>query len=333
MTSRAETGERPRVLVTRRQIPDAVERLRDVAEPIVLERPEPPSRAELKEAIRGCAGLFAHITDSVDAEVMDAAGGALRVIAEFGVGYDNIDAAAASERNIAVGNTPGVLTETTADFAFTLIQAAGRRIAESDRFVRRGEWKWFDPLDLLGQDIHGSTLGIVGLGRIGREVARRAQSSGMDVIYYNRSVPEDEVGCERASSLDHLLERSDYISLHCPLTPETRGLISGPQLERMKSSAILVNTARGPVVDTSAVYEALRDRRIAYAALDVTDPEPIPPDHPLLSLENVTIVPHIASATIGTRTKMANMTVDNITAALRGELPPNCVNAGQINWP
>ena len=321
-----------KVLVTRRQFEEEMDRLRAAADTVVLTRPAPATRPELLEAVRGCTAIFAHITDQIDAEVMDAAGDSLKVIAEFGVGYDNIDVNAASERNIAVGNTPGVLTETTADFAFALIQAAGRRLAESDRFVRKGEWKWFDPLDLLGQDINGSTLGIVGLGRIGSSVAKRALASGMNVVYHNRTQPEDDLGCTRVGSLDELLAKSDFVSIHCPLTPETNGLIGKAQLEKMPKHAVLINTARGPIVDTDALTDALRDGTIAYAALDVTNPEPIPTDHPLLSMENVTLLPHIASATVGTRRKMSQMTVDNILAVLRGELPPDCVNSERINW-
>ncbi len=309
-----------------------MDRLRAVAETVVLTRPAPATREELLEAAKGCTAIFAHITEQIDAEVMDAAGDSLKVIAEFGVGYDNIDTAAASERNIAVGNTPGVLTETTADFAFALIQAAARRLAESDRFVRRGEWKWFEPLDLLGLDINGSTLGIVGMGRIGSSVARRAIASGMNVVYFNRNRAEDELGATRVSSLDELLEQSDFVTLHCPLTPETNGLIGEEQLKKMQNHAALINTARGPVVNTDALTSALKSGEIAYAALDVTDPEPIQTDHPLLELENVTLLPHIASATVGTRKKMSQMTVDNILAALEGKLPPNCVNSEEINW-
>ena len=322
----------PKVLVTRRQFDDQVERLRKAADTVVLDRPAPASRQELLKAVEGCAAIFAHITERIDGEVMDAAGSQLKVIAEFGVGYDNIDVAAASKRNIAVGNTPGVLTETTADFAFALIQAAGRRLAESDRFVRRGEWKWFEPLDLLGLDINGSTLGIVGLGRIGSAVARRALASGMNVVYLTRNQPADDLGCKRASSLDDLLEQSDFVTLHCPLTPETNGLIGAKQLRKMQRHAVLINTARGPVVDTEALADALETGTIAYAALDVTNPEPIPAGHRLTRMENVTLLPHIASATVGTRRKMSEMTVDNILAALDGKLPPNCVNSKDLRW-
>ena len=326
------TNSRPKILVTRRQFQDQVDRLNEVSDALVLDRPAPATPEELQMAAAGAHGVFAHITDTIDAAVMDAAGPNLKVIAEFGVGYDNIDVAAASERNIAVGNTPGVLTETAADFGFTMIQAAGRRIAESERFVRRAEWKWFEPLDLLGVDIYGSTLGIVGFGRIGSAVARRAIGSGMNVIYVTRSQPEDDLGCERVGTLNELLGRSDFVTLHCPLTPETNRLIGTEELKRMKPEASLINTARGPIVDTEALTAALRNGEIAYAALDVTDPEPIPADHPLVSMENVTIVPHIASATVGTRRKMSEMAVDNILATIEGKLPPNCVNAGDINW-
>jgi glyoxylate reductase len=322
----------PKVLVTRRQFKDQVARLQKAGETLVLERPAPATRPELLKAVQGCTAIFAHITERIDADVMDAAGSQLKVIAEFGVGYDNIDVAAASKRNIAVGNTPGVLTETAADFAFALIQAAARRLAESDRFVRRGEWRWFDPLDLLGLDINGSTLGIVGFGRIGSAVARRALASGMNVVYFTRSQPRDDLGCTRVSSLDALLGQSDFVSLHCPLTPETKDLIGAPQLKKMQRHAALINTARGPIVDTEALADALADRTIAYAALDVTNPEPIPADHRLLKMENVTLLPHIASATVGTRRKMSEMTVDNILAALSGKLPPNCVNAKDLRW-
>lgn len=323
---------RPKVLVTRRQFKDQVARLEAAAETLVLERPAPATRDELFKAAKGATAIFAHITDRIDAEVMDAAGPQLKVIAEFGVGYDNIDVNAASQRSIAVGNTPGVLTETTADFAFALVQAAARRLAESDRFVRRGEWKWFEPLDLLGMDINGSTLGIVGMGRIGSSVAKRAMASGMKVIYYNRNRAANEMGARRASSLDELLAKSDFVTLHCPLTPETNGLIGTAQLKKMKRESALINTARGPVVDMDALASALKDGTIAYAALDVTNPEPVPAGHPLLGMENVTLLPHIASATVGTRRKMSEMTVDNILAVLDGKLPPNCVNTDRIKW-
>ncbi|MCL0031694.1 D-glycerate dehydrogenase [Dehalococcoidia bacterium] len=321
-----------KVLITRRQFQEQIDRLGEVADVIVLDRPEPPTRDELKKAVLGCSGIFAHITDLVDGEIMDIAGKNLKVIAEFGVGYDNIKVNDASERNIAVGNTPGVLTETTADFSFAVIQSAARRLAESDRFVRNGQWKWFDPLDLLGIDINGSTLGIIGFGRIGKSVAKRALASGMNVIYFTRSTPDDDFGCKRINDLEELLKISDFVSLHCPLTDETKNLIGTHELEIMKPTSVLVNTSRGPTVDTNALSEAMLKKEISYAALDVTDPEPIPADHPLVRMENVTILPHIASATVGTRKKMSEMTVDNIIAGIQGKLPPHCVNTEDINW-
>ena len=322
----------PKVLVTRRQFKDQVNRLAEVSEVIHLERPSPPSRTELKRYVENCAGIFAHITDSIDAEIMDAAGKNLKIIAEFGVGYDNINVVDASNRNIAVANTPGILTETAADFAFTVIQSAARRIAESDRYVRNGNWKWFDPLDLLGLDINGSILGIVVFGRIGGALAKKALGSGMKVVYFSRSKPKDDYGCKRLDSLDELLQTSDFVSLHCPLTDATKGLIGEKELLTMQSHSVLINTARGPIVDTNALTEALLDKQISYAALDVTDPEPIPTNHKLLSLDNVTILPHIASATVGTRRKMSEMTVDNIISGIHSKIPPHCVNVNDISW-
>ena len=332
MSQSSGSGPRQKVLVTRNQLPEAIARLETAADVTVLDDPAPPTADELKAAIAGHSGIFAHITDSVDGDAMDAAGSALKVIAEFGVGYDNIDLAAASERGIAVGNTPGILSETTADLTFALMLSAARRIAEGDRFARGGSWKWFDPLYLLGADIHHATLGIIGFGRIGKEMAKRARGFDMRVIYFSRSQPADDLGAERVATLDDLLAQADFVTIHCPLTPETHGLISAPQLARMKSTAVLVNAARGPIVDSKALYEALRDGEIAYAALDVTDPEPPPADDPLLTLDTVTTVPHIGSASIGTRMKMATMTVDNILAGLKGELPPNCVNSDRLSW-
>jgi phosphoglycerate dehydrogenase-like enzyme len=322
----------PKILVTRRQFPEAIGRLEAAARVTVLDGYNPPAPDELKRLIAGCSALFAHITDDVNAEVMDAAGASLRVIGEYGVGYDNVDVDAASERDIAVGNTPGVLSETVAEFAIALIQASARRVAEADRFVRAGKWEWFDPMGLMGTDITGATLGIVGFGRIGREVAKRALGLGMKVVYYDPVDPADDADCERVAALHELLERADFVTVHTPLTPETRGLIGAAELKRMKSTAVLVNTSRGPVVDLDSVSEALRDGEIAHAALDVTEPEPPPPGHPLLSLENVTLTPHIASSSVNTRRIMAMMTVDNILAALNGSVPPNCVNADRLTW-
>ena len=317
---------RPKVLVTRRTFPEAAARLREVADVTVWEQPQPATPSELRGLTRGVTGLYAHITERVDGDLMDASGGTLRVITEFGVGYDNIDATAATARGIYVANTPGVLTETTADHAFTLLVAAARRVAEGDRFVRAGEWKWFDPLDFLGAEVNGATLGIVGFGRIGSAVARRAVGFNMKVIYFSRSQPADEFGATRVTTLDQLLEQSDFVSIHVPLRPETRHLMNAQRLGRMKPTAILVNTARGGVVDQRALHDALKSGKLAHAALDVTDPEPVAKDDPLLSLDNVTILPHVASATHATRMKMAMMCVENVVAGIQGEAPPYCVN-------
>jgi len=267
------------------------------------------------------------LTDKIDAELMDRAP-RLRVVSNYAVGFDNVDIDAASKHGIIVTNTPGVLTETTADFAFALMMAAARRIVEGDKAVRAGKWMTWGPMILLGQDVHKATLGILGLGRIGAAVARRAKGFGMKIHYFdvirNRQA-EQELGI-RYADLDKLLSESDFVTIHANLTPETHHLIGPKQFGLMKKNCILVNASRGPMVDNMALYEALRDGKIAYAALDVTEPEPIPKDHPLLTLNNVIIAPHIASGSVATRTKMALMAADNLIAGLKGEMPPNPVN-------
>jgi glyoxylate reductase len=267
------------------------------------------------------------LTDRIDAAVMDAAP-KLRVISNMAVGFDNIDVREATRRKIMVCNTPGVLTETTADFAFALLLAAARRVVEGERIVRAAKWKTWGPMTLLGQDVHHATLGIIGLGRIGAEVAKRGRGFDMKVIYYDtvrRPDVEKELGVEFAD-LNTLLAKSDFVTIHTPLLAETHHLIGEEQFRLMKKTVILVNTARGPIVDPKALYKALRDGQIAYAALDVTEPEPIPPDDPLLTLDNIVIAPHIASASVATRTKMAMMAVDNLLAGLKGERPAHLVN-------
>jgi len=265
----------------------------------------------------------------VNAEVMDAAPN-LKVIAEFGVGYDNIEIAAANERGIAVCNTPGILSESTADEAFALLASMARRTHDLPAMVKRGEWGDFDPLGYLATDIHHKTLGIVGMGNIGAEMAKRAAGFNMNVLYFNRNKRDEEFGATYVDSLEEILERSDYISLHNPLTPETTNMMSTDQFKLMKKSAILINTTRGPVVDQDALYEALKSGEIAGAALDVTVPEPIPADHPLLTLDNCLIMPHVASATGDTRMKMAMMSVENVLAGVAGDWPPYCVNQAEI---
>ncbi|MHB8458604.1 MAG: 2-hydroxyacid dehydrogenase [Candidatus Limnocylindrales bacterium] len=324
-------ADRPRVFVARRIPERGLTPIRDTCEALVWEDELPPSRADLLAGVAGRDGILTLLTDRVDSELLDAAGARLRVVSNYAVGYDNVDVAACTARGVAVGNTPGALTETTADFAFALLMAAGRRIPEGDRFVRTGRWRTWGPLLLLGADIHGATLGIVGFGRIGQAVARRASGFGMTVLYHNRTpVPEETeraLGVTRVD-LDELLARADFVSLHVSLTAETRGLIDAARLRSMRPTAILVNTARGPVVDQRALYEALRDGVIAGAALDVTDPEPIAPDDPLLSLDQCLVVPHIASATHATRGRMAEMAAANLIAGVRGEPLPTPVNPG-----
>ena len=323
-------GHRPRVFVSRRIPDDGLGPIAAACDLHLWDDELPPPRAALLEAVAGCAGILTLLTDRVDDELLDAAGPGLRVVSDLAVGYDNVDVPACTRRGVAVGNTPGVLTETTADLAFGLLMAAARRIAEGDRLVRAGGWRTWGPLAFLGTDVHGATLGIVGLGRIGQAVARRAAGFGMTILYANRTrlapAVEEAAGGARFVSLDELLERSDFVSLHLPLGPTTRHRIGAAELARMKPTAILINTARGPIVDQAALYRALRDGVIGGAALDVTDPEPMSGDDPLLTLDNCLVVPHIASASRATRGRMAAMAAANLLAGVRGERLPNPVN-------
>jgi len=319
-------SDRPTVYVTRELPGDAVERLRRAASVRVWPEELPPPRDVLLSEAAAADGLLALLTDRIDADLLDAAP-RLRVVSNVAVGYDNIDVPEATRRAVLITNTPGILTETTADFAFALLMAAARRVVEADRYTRQGRWKTWGPQVLLGQDVHGACLGIVGLGGVGLEVAKRARGFGMRILYFDhRRRPREErrYGLVHIE-LDQLLREADFVSLHVPLTGETRHLIGERELSLMKPTAVLVNTARGPVVDQRALYRFLKERRIT-AALDVTEVEPIPMDDPLLTLDNVIIAPHIASASVATRTRMASVAVDNLLAALRGEEPPNCVN-------
>ena len=318
---------RPKVYVTRKVPEAAIDLLRQACEVEVWEGELPVPRDVLLEKVRDIDGLFCLLTERIDQELLDAAP-RLRVVSNMAVGYDNIDVAACTARGIPVGNTPGVLTETTADLAFALLLAAARRLVEGVDYVRAGKWKTWGPMLLMGQDVHGATLGIVGMGRIGQAVARRARGFDMRVLYHNRRPVPDAAAKLGATyvDLDTLLRESDFVSLHVPLTEETYHLIGREELQKMKPTAVLVNTARGGVVDPAALREALREGWIAYAALDVTEPEPIPPDDPLLRLPNCIVVPHIGSASVATRTKMALMAAENLLAGLRGEPLPNCVN-------
>lgn len=288
----------------------------------------PPDRKAMLEKVKNIQGLLCLLTDKVDKELIEKSED-LKVISNMAVGVDNIDVDQATKRGILVGYTPGVLTETTADFAFALLLAASRRLLEADHMVRAGEWKTWGPLILLGQDLFESTLGIIGLGRIGAALARRAKAFDMKVIYYDifrQEALEKNLAIQYAP-LNNLLESSDFISIHTNLTKDTFHLIGKKEFERIKTNCVIVNTARGPIIDSSALYDALREGRIFAAGLDVTDPEPLPPNHPLLQLTNCIITPHIASASINTRSKMASMAVDNLLAGLAGYPVPYFVNA------
>ena len=318
---------KPRVYVTRLLPQAAMDKVHSFCEAKIWEGELPPPRDVLLQNVPEVEGLLTLLTDKVDSELMDRAK-KLKVISNCAVGFDNVDVKEATKRGIIVGNTPGVLTDTTADFAFALLMAAARRVVEGDRVVRAGKWKTWGPMILLGQDVHNSTLGIIGFGRIGLAVAKRAQGFGMRILYSDvirNKQAESELGIEYVD-MNRLLAESDFITVHTNLTPETHHLIGQKQFELMKKTAILVNTSRGPIVDNMALYNALRSGKIGYAALDVTEPEPLPADHPLLTLENVIVVPHIASASVATRTKMGLMAADNLIAGLKGEMPPNPVN-------
>ncbi|HET7678106.1 MAG TPA: D-glycerate dehydrogenase [Candidatus Limnocylindrales bacterium] len=318
-----------RVFVARVLPEEGLRPVLEATEAEVWEDELPPPRDVLLEKVRGCDGILTLLTDRVDDELLDAAGPQLRVVSNFAVGFDNIDVPACTRRGIPVGNTPGVLTETTADLAFTLLMAAARRIVEGVDYVRADRWRTWGPMLLLGQDVHHATLGIVGFGRIGREMAKRAHGFEMRVLYHDvqRASPEDEAALRASwAEMDQLLAESDFVSLHVNLSDETRGLIGIQALSKMKPTAVLVNTSRGPVVDQPALYHALSNGIIAGAALDVTDPEPMRADHPLLGLPNCIVVPHVASATGATRGRMAAMAAANLLAGLRGERLPTPVN-------
>jgi glyoxylate reductase len=322
-------ADRPKVFVARR-IPEAGLSVVTAATDATVWPDElSPPRDELLRAVAGCDGVLTLLTDRVDKEFLDAAGPQLKVVSNYAVGFDNVDVPACTARGIPVGNTPGVLTETTADLAFALMMAAARRLPEGDRYVRAGKWKTWGPMLLLGPDVHGATIGIVGFGRIGQAVARRAAGFGMKILYHDVHQADPAVEAEHSATflpLEKLFAQADFVSLHVNLTPETRGLINTEKLGWMKPTAVLVNTSRGPVVDGAALATALRDGQIFAAGLDVTDPEPIAIDDPLLSLDNCLVVPHIASASHATRSKMAEMAAANLLAGLRGERLPTPVN-------
>jgi glyoxylate reductase len=324
------------VFVTRRLPGGALDRLAAEHEVEVWPEQMPPGRAELLARAPELDGLLSLLTDPVDAELI-AAAPRLKAISNYAVGVDNVDLEAAAARGIPVGNTPDVLTDTTADLAVALMLGISRHLVEGDAYVRRGEWRTWETGLLLGHDLHGSTVGVVGFGRIGQAVARRLEGFDCAILHTSRAVregagsartgaiPSSRTGAIRfqGAPLNELLERSDFVTLHSPLTAETRGLIDDEALARMKPTAYLVNTARGPIVDSVALARALRAGRIAGAALDVTDPEPLPGGHPLLDAPNLLVLPHLGSATEATRARMADMAVDNLLAGLAGEPMPH----------
>jgi glyoxylate reductase len=320
-------NSKPVIWITRAIEPKAIERLRQSAHVEVWPDEDPPSHDILLEKVAEVDGLITLLTDPVDASVLERAR-QLKVISQMAVGFDNIDIRAATERGIPVGHTPGVLTETTADFAWALLMAAARRVPEAERQVRAGIWKPWGPDILTGPDVYRATIGIVGFGRIGQAMARRARGFDMRILYNDpKRHPEleQELGVQY-EDLDSILREADFVSLHTYLSPETRHLIDRAALEKMKPTAILINTARGAVVDPQAITEALQAGRIYAAALDVFDPEPIPTDSPLLQMDNVIVTPHIASGSIQTRARMAEIAVDNLLAGLTGEQLPYCAN-------
>ena len=318
---------KPKVYVTRVIRDKGLDLVKEFCDADIWPGNLPPSRETLLEKVRGVDGLLCLLTERIDAAVLEAAGPQLKVVSNHAVGFDNIVVADATARGIPVGNTPGILTDATADFAFTLLLGAARRLIEADRYLRSGKWGTWGPSTLLGSDMVGKTLGLVGFGRIGQAVAKRAKGFDMRVIYFDPgAIPAPELNVTPADSLDSLLNKADFVSLHTPLTPETRHMVNTDFLSKMKPTAVLVNTSRGGVVDQEALYTALKEKKIFAAALDVTDPEPLPLDNPLLTLENCLIAPHIASASTYSRDMMAYLAAQNLIAGLKGERLPHCIN-------
>lgn len=316
-----------RVLLTQRMPPAAEAVLAKAGLTVdVMDTDRPPPREELIERARGCAGLITMLSDRVDEEFLDAVGPSLRIVANYAVGFDNVDLEACRARGVRVSNTPGVLTEATADLAWSLILAAARNVAEGDRVMRSGQWPGWAPTQLLGLELNGATLGILGAGRIGTAVARRSVGFRMRVLYADTRVNEElqrELNAERVG-LDRLVAESDVLSLHIPMTAEAHHLIGAAQFQAMKPTAILVNTARGPIVDEAALVAALRSGEIAAAGLDVYENEPrLAPG--LAELPNVVLLPHLGSGTHVTRGRMAAMAAENVVAVLSGHEPPNPV--------
>ncbi|MBT5903434.1 MAG: D-glycerate dehydrogenase [Opitutaceae bacterium] len=320
-------SDKPKIFLTRPIPPASMELLKQEAELTYNPDDRVLSRKELIAGMAGQDALLCTLMDGIDGELLDTNPN-LKIVANYAVGYNNIDVAAASARNIPVTNTPGVLTASTADMAWALMFAIGRRVVEGDQLVRSRKWQGWGPMQLLGQDITGATLGLIGFGRIGKAMVKRAQGFDMKVVYWNRTrlseTEESEMGITYASR-EEVLAQADFVSLHVALTPDTTHLIGAAEFAAMKSTAYLINTARGPVVDEKALVAALKSGSIGGAGLDVFEREPIL-EPELYDLPNVVIPPHLGSATIGTRTKMGNMAAENCFAACRGDRPPNLVN-------
>ena len=319
---------KPKVLVTREIFSDALDMLKKELDVELWPDELPPPRDVLLKKSKGVDGILCLLTDKIDAEFMDNAGPQLKVISQIAVGFDNIAVPEATKRGIPVGNTPEVLTQTTADATWALMLAAARRVTESERDIHKGQWRTWHPLHYLGQDVYGATLGVIGMGRIGFEVAKRAVGFNMKIMYYDVNRRED---LEKQLPMQHvdmdtLLAQSDFVTLHTTLNESTRHLINDAALSKMKSNAVLVNAARGPVVDPKALYRALKDKKIFAAGLDVTEPEPIPMDDPLLTLDNCVIVPHIASASYATRREMSRISATNLLNGVTGKRLITCVN-------
>ncbi len=317
---------RPRVLISRRVPPAALEIIGRSCEVDHNEPNRPLPRAELLARLKGCQGLVCLLTDVIDDEVLATPG--LKIVSNVAVGFNNINVTAATRRRVLATNTPGVLDDTTADLAFALLMATARRIVEADTFLRSGAWEGWDLLQFLGHDVHHKTLGICGLGRIGKAVAKRARGFDMRLLYTDVVRAPEAVERELNVTFvekDTLLREADFVTIHVPLFPETRHYISDRDLALMKPTAILVNAARGPIVDEAALVRALQAKKIAGAGLDVYEEEP--KVHPgLMGMENVVLLPHIASASIETRTRMATMAAENVVAGIQGQRPPNLLN-------
>jgi glyoxylate reductase len=319
---------RPKVFASRRIPDEGLNAIQAVCDVDLWPNQLPPPYDVLCDRVKNCDGLVSLLTDRIDSSLLDAAP-RLKVVSNFAVGFNNVDVPACTARGVCVGNTPGVLTDATADTAVTLMLAAARRVGESAADAKAGRWLTWEPLGWLGQDLAGRTLGIVGMGRIGFAAAKRLHNGwGMKVLYTEqvpRPEADKELGAKRVE-LDELLRESDFISVHVDLNPSTKGMFGAAQFKKMKRTAVFVNTARGPLVDQVALAEALRSGTIFAAGLDVTEPEPLPSDHELFKLPNCVIVPHIASATVATRNAMARLCANNLLAGVKGEALPNWVN-------